>query len=193
MHLRRLFTIALLLALGAGSARATEVAERSLRQLTADAPTIVHGTVVGNQSHWTDNHSLIVTDVRVQVMDVLKGKPASEVVFTLPGGTVGAIRVEADGAAPFRVGDEAVLFLDRSPRGVTHLVGLMQGRFDVVTDTHGRKSVRGLTAESLGTLRRTMTRMGSAPIRDTGGPVPLDSFLGGLRDLVRDVQNEGGR
>jgi len=193
MHLRRFFTIVLFLAAAAGSARATEVAERSLRQLAADAPTIVHGTVVGSQSHWTENHSLIVTDVRVHVEDVLKGDPVSEVVVTQPGGAVGAIRVEADGAAAFRVGDEAILFLDRSPRGVTHVVGLMQGRFDVVTDAHGRKSVRGLTVESLGNLRSSMARMGSAPIAAQAGPVPLDRFLGGLRDLVRDVTNQGGR
>lgn len=193
MHLRRFFTIALFLAVAAGSARATEVAERSLRQLAADAPTIVHGTVVGSHSHWTENHSLIVTDVRVHVEDVLKGDPVSEVVVTQPGGAVGAIRVEADGAAAFRVGDEAILFLDRSPRGVTHVVGLMQGRFDVVTDAHGRKSVRGLTVEALGNLRSSMTRMGSAPIAAQAGPVPLDRFLGGLRDLVRDVTNQGGR
>lgn len=193
MHLRRILTIALFLTLAAGSARATEVAQRSLRQLTADAPTIVHGTVISSHSHWTKNHSLIVTDVRLRVDDVLKGQAGSEVVFTQPGGTVGALRVEADGAAGFRTGEEAVLFLDTSFRGVVHVVGLMEGRFDVVTDTHGRKTVQGLTAESLGTLRSTMTRMGSAPIRAQAGPVPLDQFLGGMRDLVRDVRNEGGR
>lgn len=193
MHLRRILTIALFLAVASSTARATEVAQRSLRQLTADAPTIVHGTVVSSSSHWTKNHSLIVTDVRLRVDDVLKGQAGPEVVFTQPGGTVGALRVEADGAAGFRDGEEAVLFLASSPRGVVHVVGLMEGRFDVVTDAHGRKTVRGLTPESLGVLRNSMTRMGSTPIRAQAGPVPLDQFLGGLRDLVRDVRSEGGR
>jgi len=193
MQLRPIILAAFFLALGAGSVRATTVPERSLRELTADAPSIVYGKVLSSRSHWTENRSLIVTDVRIQVESVLKGDPVSEVVVTQPGGKVGKLRVEADGAAGFTPGEETILFLDRSPRGVLHVVGLMQGRFDVVADRQGHKTVRGLSPESVGSLRTSMIKMGSAPIQAEGGAVPLDRFLGGLRDLVRDVANEGGR
>jgi len=176
-----------------GSADATTVEARNLRQLTADATSVVHGTVVGISTHWTENRSLIVTDYRVQVADALKGEAAGEIVVTQPGGRVGAIRVDADGATAFRVGDEAVLFLGVSPRGVQHILGLSQGRFDVVTDAQGNKMVRGLSGDAAGVLRRSTDPAGAGVRTTGGGDLPLETFLGGVRELVRDTVKDGGR
>ena len=81
-----------------GVATATTVEEKSFREMVTETSSIVHGTVVSTSSRWTENRSLIVTDVRFQVHEVLKGDEVSEVVVTQPGGRVGAIRVDADGA-----------------------------------------------------------------------------------------------
>lgn len=195
MRFRGIVLAALLsLVLFAIRSGATTVAERSMRDLVAEAPSIVYGTVVSTTSHWTENRSLIVTDVRVEVEDVLKGEPASQVVVTQPGGSVGKLRVECDGAAAFLPGDRAILFLDRNPGGRTHVVGLFQGRFDVVEDVRGRKMVRGVTTEQARTLGQASAR-GSldVPRSPSAAAVPLEQFLGAIRDLVRDVSNEGGR
>jgi hypothetical protein len=191
---RSVFLIALALgALRPIGADATTVESRTLRQLTAEATAVVHGTVVASSTHWTDNRSLIVTDYRVQVLDALKGDAVGEIVVTQPGGRVGAVRVDADGATAFRVGDETVLFLGTSARGVTHILGLSQGRFDVVTDARGNKSVRGLSEETAGALRRTTAPAGAGVVTTGGDALPLDAFLGGIRELVRDTIKDGGR
>jgi hypothetical protein len=104
---------------------------------------------------------------------------------------VGAIRVDADGAVAHRPGEEAILFLKQSPRGHTYVVGLFQGRFDVVADSRGNKMVRGLSPEHVNVLRSVP---GAETLRTTpSGGVPLDEFLGGVRDLVRDAVKDGGR
>jgi hypothetical protein len=165
-----------------------------MRDMASEAPLIVYGTVISSTSHWTENRSLIVTDVRVAVQDVLKGEAVSQVVVTQPGGTVGKMRVDCDGAAAYIPGDEVVLFLDRGDRGQNHVVGLFQGRFDVVQGVEGRKMVRGVTPDQARTLGQASAwgRVG-VPRASSAAPVPLEQFLGGIRDLVRDVSNEGGR
>lgn len=176
---------------------ATTVEAMSLRKMATEAPSIIHGTVVAISSRWTENRSIIVTEIRVEVHEVLKGDDVSEIVVTQPGGTVGSLRVDADGAVVFREGEEAILFLGRSPRGLTYVVGLSQGRFDVEVDRQGRKLVRGLDPEGLNVIRSSSAPAGTTPaVGDGGGgrgAVPLDQFLGGVRDLVRDAVKEGGR
>jgi hypothetical protein len=179
-----------LAALGAAAnaARATTIEGMSLRELVASAPTVVRGTVTGSSSHWNADRSLIVTDVRIRVLEVLKGRPASEVVVTQPGGQVGKLRVDVDGAEAYPAGREMVLFLRATPGGMNHVIGLSRGRFDVIVDARtGRKTVRGLDAAA--------ARTGTAPsgAGSVGGPVPLDEFLGGLKALVRDVDAKGGK
>jgi hypothetical protein len=195
MHVRGVVLTALLFTvLFTVPSGATTVAERTMRDMTAEAPSIVYGTVISATSHWTENHSLIVTDVRMAVSEVLKGEAVDEVVFTQPGGAVGKLRVDCDGAAAFLPGDEAIVFLDRNPRGQNHVVGLSQGRFDVVEDIRGRKVVQGVTGKEARTLGQASAwgRL-AVPEGRRDIPVPLDEFLGGVRDLVRDLSNEGGR
>jgi hypothetical protein len=173
---------------------ATTVEARSLREMAAEAPSIVHGTVVATSSRWNDNRSLIVTDIRIEVHEVLKGDDISEVVVTQPGGAVGNLRVDADGAVIFSPGEEAILFLNRSSRGHTYVVGLSQGRFHVDEDPQGRKLVRGLDPEHLNVIRSSAAPAGADPTPGAGGRgVPLDQFLGGVRDLVGDAVKEGGQ
>lgn len=180
--------------------QATTVEAKSLREMVVDAPSIVHGTVLGTSSRWNDDRSLIVTEIRIEVHEVLKGDAVGEVVITQPGGTVGKLRVDAAGAVAFREGEETILFLDRSPRGITYVVGLSQGRYDVKADPQGRKLVRGLDPEHLNLIRSSAAPTGAgagAPPDEGGGggsgAVPLDQFLGGVRDMVQDAEKEGGR
>jgi hypothetical protein len=173
-------------------ADATTVEERSLRAVVEEAHSIVHGTVISTSSRWTENRSMIVTDVRIEVHDVLKGDPAAEVVVTQPGGKVGRLRVEADGASAFRAGDETILFLRRGKQGRSHVVGLFQGHFRVETDRRGNKMVKGLSPEHVEVVSGSLRPL-SAPGPASPAPVPLNRFLGDVRDLVRDTANEGGR
>lgn len=188
--------LAVLLAsvIAAGPASATSVVRLSLSEMAAASPTIVHGTVVGVSSRWNADRSLIVTDVRVRVESALKGAPPAEVTLVQPGGEVGKLRVDVPGAAAFRPGEEAVLFLIPDRAGALHVTGLSQGRFEVTRDPRtGGKLVHGL-AEPLpapgagkpGAVRVTVEGTGT-------GTVGLDRFLDGIRVLVGETGGKGGR
>jgi hypothetical protein len=116
------------------AASATTVVPMNLDDMAKASPDIVHGTVVATASHWNEDKTLIVTDVRIRVEDTLKGNAGGEITVTQPGGVVGALRVEIPGVTAFRQDQEAVLFLGPQKNGNYAVTGLMQGQFDVVTD-----------------------------------------------------------
>jgi hypothetical protein len=63
------------------------------------------------------------------------GAPAEVAV---PGGVAGGLRQPVDGAPTLSVGREYVLFLWTSRTGVTQLIGLSQGLFDVGATTNSQ-------------------------------------------------------
>lgn len=167
------------------SAPATTVVPMNLEEMAMASPDIVHGTVVSTNSHWNEDKTLIVTDVRIRVHDALKGGAAGEITVTQPGGVVGALRVEIPGVAAFRPDQEAVLFLGPQKDGNFAITGLMQGQFDVITDEKtGQKSVRGLTAEKLGAAGK------AAPLQSKDGSEELGAFKTRVKKLVHEL--DGG-
>lgn len=171
---------------------ATTVVRMNLEEMAAQSPSIVHGTVVSTESKWNEERSLILTDVRIRVLDTVKGETATEVVVQQPGGVVGNIKVDVPGMSIFRPGDEVVLFLAPGGRGNLHVNGLTQGRFDVIKDpTTGERTVRGLTPEQMARLVPVGTLSHGAdgpPVQKES--VPLDEFLDGVRRL--SLVSDGG-
>ena len=188
MH--RLHIPALLLAFScvmATVAIATTVVEMPLRDMVSMAPSIVVGTVESSASRWNEDRSLIVTDVRIRVTDVIKGQNVGEIVVTQPGGKVGKLRVDVDGAVAYRTGQETVLFLAPDSRGNQQVLGVFRGRFDVATDARtGKKSVQGLKAADVdamtGAGKPGVQVEGSAPAERK---MDLDAFVSGLKGLVQ--------
>jgi hypothetical protein len=185
----------------AGRGEATTAVRLSLEDLTAVSSAVVHGTVVDTQSRWNETRSLIVTDVRIRVADMVKGSPAGEITVTQLGGEVGKLKTEVPGAADFRAGEETVLFLAEDGRGGGLVVaGLSQGRFDVTQDARtGRKTLHGLDPERLEGLARTgpaAAGRGVPPgpaLAAPDGSVSLERFLARVRDLVETAGQGGGR
>ena len=172
-------------------ADATSVVGMNLRQLVAGSPSIVYGTVVSAECRWNEDRTMIVTDVRILVVDALKGAALPEVVLTQPGGVIGKLAVDVPGASAFRPGEEAVLFLAPGAGGRLSVNGLAQGRFDVISDpVTGQKTVRGLRLEGMEAVGVTGAAQTPGIVME---PVPLNRFLGGLRALVEDVDAKGGK
>jgi len=172
-------------------ALATTIAEMPLKDLVSMAPSIVVGTVESSNSRWNEDHSLIVTDVRIRVTDVIKGQNAGEVVITQPGGKVGKLRVDVDGATAYQNGQETVLFLAPDRHGHQQVLGVFRGRFDVTTDARtGRKSVHGLKAEDLSVMQATKPGLIQEQT-PTEAVVPLDDFVSGLKGMVQSPK--GGK
>jgi len=169
----------------AQTAPATTVAPTPLPEMVQASPSIIHGTVTATSARWTEDGSMIVTDVTVQVHDVLRGDARRNVVFTQPGGSVGAVRVDVPGASAFQAGEEAVFFLAPGGSGEDlYLYGLDRGRFVVTQDpADGEKLIRGLDEAQLGVLLTAPVGVVSTSSRVTGGALKLSDFKAGVRRL----------
>jgi hypothetical protein len=179
---------------------ATSTVAVPVSELVRLSPVIVHGTVLSTESRWNEDHSLIVTDVRIGVLNTLRGQAVSDVVVTQPGGRVGKLRVEVDGAGAFRLGDETILFLSPHAGGRYSVSGLSQGRFDVRQDPRtGEKIVSGWMPPAVpSSVPGAVSPSGKpvpvlAPAPEAPATLPLDSFLGSVRDLVKDLEAGGRR
>jgi len=174
------------------AARATTIAEMPLRDMVSLAPSIVRGTVESSSSRWNEDRSLIVTDVHIRVTDVIKGHDSGVIVITQPGGKVGKLRVEVDGASPYQSGQEAVLFLAPDAHGHQEVLGVFRGRFDVATDARtGKKSVHGLKASDLDAMQVAKPGLPTEGVRAAEPTMELDDFLNGLRGMVQNPK--GGK
>jgi len=171
---------------------ATTAAEMSLKDLVSMAPSIVVGTVESSSSRWNEDHSLIVTDVRVQVTDVIKGQNAGEIVITQPGGRVGKLRVDVDGAAAYPSGQETILFLAPDAHGNQQVLGLFRGRFDIATDTHtGKKSVHGIKSADVLAMQAAKPGLMTEQTAPSEHAIGVDDFVSGLKGMVQNPK--GGK
>ena len=125
------FAVLLTLLCSVQSAVSTTSVRMDLEDLVRTSGEIVHGTVAETACRWTEDHTMIVTDVVIDVHRSIAGDAVGQIAFVHPGGVVGALRVAIPGAGAFKVGQEAVLFLSRDENGVRRVTGLIQGRFDV--------------------------------------------------------------
>jgi hypothetical protein len=122
---------ALLACLGASAATLEQL---SMEQMSQGATSIVRARVT--DSYTSVINSTIYTHYKLQVSEVWKGSPATEVL--LPGGVSGRNRQSFPGIPELRTGPEYVLFLWKAPStGITHLLGLTQGLFSVGEQADG--------------------------------------------------------
>jgi len=110
-------------------ASALTVAAIGLDQLTAESDLIIHCRALSSHSQWEDQN--IYTYTNVQVLETLKGTVGGEVMVKQPGGTVGDIGAEIDGAPSLHDGEELVLFL-REWEGNYWIHSIVLGKFSVI-------------------------------------------------------------
>jgi hypothetical protein len=109
------------------SLQAATLQQLSLDQMAQSATAIVRARVTGSSASFTG--STIYTHYKLQVSETWKGSPATEVM--IPGGVSGEYRQTFPGMPALQAGTEYVLFLWTSSSGITHLVGLTQGLYNV--------------------------------------------------------------
>ena len=74
------------------------------------AACIVDGQIVNMASRWTDDHSAIVTEVTVDVDEILLGD-TNRVVFSYPGGVVGNLEQRVSDMPRLKSGQRILVFL----------------------------------------------------------------------------------
>ncbi len=125
---RRLI-IALSLVAGWGPLRCATLERLSLTDMIDKSTAIVHGRVTGSYAAFAGD--IIYTHYQVQVIERFKGPSQVGAEFVVPGGTVGRVRQVVEGVPQISTGKEYVLFLWTSRAGLTHIIGLSQGLFDL--------------------------------------------------------------
>ncbi|HKD05920.1 MAG TPA: hypothetical protein VKB79_08460 [Bryobacteraceae bacterium] len=168
----RVFFISVALIMAAVAPAAT-LQQLSVDQMTESATSIVRARVAGSSASFTG--PTIYTHYILQVTESWKGFTPAEVM--LPGGVVNGQRQSFPGVPVLSVGTEYVLFLwTSSSTGITHLVGLSQGLFnlskqedgsilatrpligEMILDAKGRKVADHAVTMPVATLRSHVSR-----------------------------------
>jgi len=139
---------AFLLALASLPAAAATLLRLELDEMIDKSTAIVRGQVAGS---WARFHGpVIYTHYRIRVLERWKGTEASEIDVVVPGGVTGGLRQVFPGAPKLEDGNEYILFLWTGMSGLTNIMGLTQGLFDVHHDIAGGVfAARAATSESM--------------------------------------------
>jgi len=132
---------------------ATTLVPAEFGQMARESELIVHGTVVGVQAQVVGPRRTIESVVTLQVADTLKGTPAAQTVFRVPGGRIGRLRSVMVGAPQFAAGDEVFLFLKGRAPAIAMPYGLSQGVFRVAR-SGGKAAVTPAVVTGTGPVTR---------------------------------------
>jgi hypothetical protein len=120
----------------------------SLDDMINQCTAIVHVKVSGSSTAFRG--SIIYTWYHVQVLERWKGPDQAALDVALPGGTVNNYRQAFPGSPQLVDGNEYLLFLWTSKSGLTQIIGLTQGLFDLSRDSSGAiTAVRGASTNSM--------------------------------------------
>lgn len=155
-------TMKTLLSFGLFLAIAVPVQPATLLSLSLDdmiqrSMAIVQGTVL--QSYTATNGSVMYTHYRINVSETWKGPVQNQIDVAVPGGYLNGIREAYSGAPSLMSGHQYVMYLWTSKTGLTVILGLSQGLFDLSSDGQGRilATRRASTERMLNTLGKEMT------------------------------------
>jgi hypothetical protein len=173
-----------LVASAVAPASATTLIRESLDGLVAGNRAIVVGEVVDASSYWNEDHSFILTDVRVAVHEAIKGNVKDrEITVTIMGGRVGEITTLIVGGPELIPGNSYVLFLNEenlpgAERALT-VRDLCQGTFDVSIGSGGLRAISQANRQPLLPDAR-----GSFEAEGGAEGFPMSSLIQSIRDMV---------
>jgi len=177
--------IILAVALGMSApAGASTFVRVGLDYLVAENGLVVVGEVLSTRSYWNDPGTLILTEARISVSEVLKGKLADhEITVTIPGGTVGDDTIAVVGGAELIPGKSYVLFLQKGDLpgagGVRMVRDHSQGIFEIQLGKDGLRAVSQAVRMEL-----VPDAFGNAKAPGGSPGLPLQAMRQSIRDLV---------
>lgn len=157
--------------------QAATLEKLGLEDMTQKSTAIVRGRVTG--SYAAAQGPLIYTHYRIRVSERWKGPASASLDVVVPGGVADGLRQSFSGAPKLAAGHDYVLFLWTGPSGLTHIIGLSQGLFEVNSQSNGDLVVsRPASAEM-------MLDSGGRSVRD-------EAMTFRLLDLHRRVSSVAG-
>ncbi len=126
------------------AAQAAIVPALSLEQLVEQSEVIVHGRVLRSWAAWDGARKYIWTHHEIEIIDPIRGGVSHSVIASEPGGRLDGIAMKFSGAVPYVTGEEAVLFLYRTPVGYWRATGFGQGKYTVEPGLRVHADLRGV-------------------------------------------------
>ena len=192
MHrVRRVLCGAMAVAIAASlavPAGATTLRRMSVDELVAGNKTVVVGQVTDARSYWNQDKTFILTDVRLTVNEVVKGKlQDQEITVTIMGGRVGEITTLIIGGPELIPGKSYLLFLneeDLPGKRAQTVRDLCQGAFDLVIGKDGLRAVSQANRHPL-----IPDRLGYIDAPGGVEGMPFNAMIQSIRSLVRGEVN----
>lgn len=192
---------ALLLALAAllfGLPAYAGIAYVTTAQMVSDADAIVTGTVTATSARWGED-GRIYTDITIRVQDSVKGglNKSSTVNFSVLGGRIGGLVMEASSIPTFRKDEKVLLYLRDDVNHGLVVYGGIRGKFLVGANAKtGEEYVLAGSGAADLALREDEKALDAKASKDSDeaddtagdGRVPLAVYLNYLRGLVRAQQ-----
>jgi hypothetical protein len=129
-----LAAVAILWLLSLGGVEAAVIPRLSAEELTARSEAILQGSVVRSWAAWDDKHKYIWTHYEIAVSDTIRGAAGRTFTISEPGGTLDGRTQLVSGVTRYAIGEDAVLFLYRTPIGYWRVTGGPQGKFTIASD-----------------------------------------------------------
>lgn len=184
MPRKSLTSLALLLSISPSFASMTELL--STKQLAQGADSIRMGEVTAQWSSWDAEKKMVYTYTKLKVSETVKGQAHDEVLIKQPGGEVGNVGMRVHGMAVFRKGERALVFLRKGEGDYPALVGLSQGKFNIVRDRQTGDDKAVFSAPSDGEFYRRGER--GAAQRLSAASVRREQTLKSLIEEIRGAQ-----
>ncbi len=122
--------------LASPTARATSVTPPTFAELVAEAQLIVRARIDAVRAAWVDTPQgrVIKTYVTATTLKPLKGSVPTTLTLQLLGGELDGHGLRVAGMPQFQPGQEEYLFVNGNGARFCPLVGMMHGRYRVLTD-----------------------------------------------------------
>jgi hypothetical protein len=176
--------LTILLGIAAGClmlAPASTLQRLTLNDMIQRSTMIVRGTIQPGSSAALKG-SLIYTHYRLLVNTVFKPAPGQSISPTIdvavPGGALSGLQQPVAGAPALASGQDYVFFLWTSKSGMTQVIGLSQGLFNVTTNAQGQVTV------SRGAATATMLDSSGQPVTDSNLQMPLAQLVSKIQAVL---------
>jgi hypothetical protein len=148
------------------SAQAAIVPSVGLEELIDRSEAIVHGRVMRSWSAWDNAHKYIWTHHLIAVTDPIRGAAGGFVVASEPGGELDGVAMRFSGSLEYADGEEAIVFLYRTPIGYLRATGAGQGKY-TVSGLRVRANLKGIDLLNQRPLRgASLSTLDGATIAD---------------------------
>jgi hypothetical protein len=116
-------------------ATATTLVRMDLNALANSAELIVRARCVHSETRWESGSIWTFDDF--EVLETFKGAPPQTLRVRLPGGRVDHTEVRIEGVPAFAVGEETVLFVEKTSAGDYGVTSWAQGTFRIHREANG--------------------------------------------------------